>query len=213
MTEPHETAAGARAHENESDTPASFVELIRRVRAGDEQAAQTLVRNYEPAIRRAVRLRLDPRLQRVYDSMDICQAVLASFFVRAASGQYEIDTPEQLLKLLATMARHKVGKARRSQLAARRDARREVAGDAAELQVRSPGGTPSRQIAARELLEMASSRLNEDERRIVELRQLGNDWPAIATALGGSPEALRKKLTRALARVSDELGLDDLDDE
>ncbi len=205
MVEPHDPAAGAES--------ASFPELIRRVRAGEEEAARTLVRNYEPAIRRAVRLRLDPRLQRVYDSMDICQAVLASFFVRAASGQYELDTPEQPLKLLATMARHKVGKARRGQLAARRDARREIAGDAEEHQVKSPGGTPSRQIAARELLEMAYSRLSEDERRIVELRQQGHDWPAIAASLGGSAEALRKKLTRALARISDELGLDDADDE
>jgi RNA polymerase sigma-70 factor (ECF subfamily) len=213
MAEALGTAAGREPHDDVNAASASFAELIGRVRSGDEAAAQTLVRNYEPAIRRAVRLRLDPRLQRIYDSMDICQAVLASFFVRAASGQYELDTPEQLLKLLATMARHKVGHARRDQRAARRDMRREVSGDAEEHQVRSPGGTPSRLLAARELLELTYSRLTEDERRIVELRQQGQDWAAIAAALGGSADALRKKLTRALARVSAELGLDDPEDE
>lgn len=36
---------------------------------------------------------------------------MASFFVRAALGQYELDRPEQLLKLLAAMARHKLADA------------------------------------------------------------------------------------------------------
>ncbi len=35
--------------------PTSFADLIRRVRGGDADAAAELVRNYEPAIRRAVR--------------------------------------------------------------------------------------------------------------------------------------------------------------
>ena len=54
--------------------PASFEELIRRVRAGDQDAATELVRRYEPAIRRAVRFRLaDTRLQRVLDSREAKQ--------------------------------------------------------------------------------------------------------------------------------------------
>ena len=70
----------------------SFTDLIQRVRAGDEKAATELVRRYEPAIRVAVRVRLtDPGLRRFLDSMDICQSVLANFFVRAAAGQFDLD--------------------------------------------------------------------------------------------------------------------------
>ena len=84
----------------------SFQDLIRRIRAGDEKAAAQLVQTYEPAIRRAARVRLlDTRLQRLFDSMDISQSVFASFFVRAALGQYELEKPEQLMKLLVTMSR------------------------------------------------------------------------------------------------------------
>src|ERR1700676_5073048 len=93
----------------------AFADLIARVRRGDADAAAELVRHYEPAIRRSLRLRLDARLRRISDTMDLSQAVLCSFFVRVASGQYELDTPEQLLKLLATMARHKLSKARRNE--------------------------------------------------------------------------------------------------
>ena len=72
----------------------SFAEFIRRIRAGDEQAAMDLVVRYEPAIRRAVRVRLrDPRLRRLVESVDICQSVFASFFVRTSLGQYDLDSP------------------------------------------------------------------------------------------------------------------------
>src|SRR5437660_12212613 len=100
----------------------SFRDLIGRVRQGDEQAAADLVRRYEPAIRRAVRFRLtDARLRRTCDSMDVCQSVLLSFFVRAASGQYDLDTPEQLLRLLTTMARNQLLNQARPGPAPRRD--------------------------------------------------------------------------------------------
>src|SRR5271165_4547447 len=87
----------------------AFRKLIERVRAGEQEAASDLVRQYEPEIRRAVRLRLtDPRLHRFVDSMDICQSVLANFFVRVHAGQFELDRPEQLLRLLVTMARNRL---------------------------------------------------------------------------------------------------------
>src|ERR1700730_8956787 len=93
----------------------SFDAFIHRVRGGDEQAAAELVRLYEPEIRREVRLRLrDSRLRRDFDSVDICQSVLASFFVRAALGQYELEEPNQLIRLLVTMTRNKlIGKVRK----------------------------------------------------------------------------------------------------
>ena len=189
----------------------SFTDLIVRVRRGDADAAAQLVQQYEPAIRRSLRLRLDARLRRISDTMDLTQAVLCSFFVRAASGQYELDTPEQLLKLLATMARHKLTKARRDQFRARRDIRR--VGNAEVHDLAGEATSPSQQVAAKEMLAEVHRRLSDDERKLVELRHQGGDWAGIAAELGGSPEALRKKLTRAVARVAGELGLDDAEDE
>jgi hypothetical protein len=42
-------------------------------------------------------------------------------------------------------------------------------------------------------------------RRLVELRQQGDDWAAIAGAVGGTAEGLRKQHARAVARVAAEL--------
>jgi RNA polymerase sigma-70 factor (ECF subfamily) len=188
-----------------------FQELIRRVRAGDANAASELVRSYEPAIRRAARIRLvDARLGRVLDSMDICQSVLASFFVRAALGQYELDKPEQLLKLLATMARNKLADHARQEQAGRRDNRRIEAGTAEDRQIAAAGSTPSQRVAAKEILQEVQSRLTDDERTLADQRALGREWADIAAEVGGTPEALRKRLSRAIDRVAQELGLDEL---
>ncbi|MFO0891381.1 MAG: sigma-70 family RNA polymerase sigma factor [Isosphaeraceae bacterium] len=203
--------------------PGGFEELIRRVREGDEQAAADLVRRYEPAIRRAARVRLlDTRLNRLLDSMDICQSVMASFFVRTALGQYEIDTPDQLLKLLATMTRNKLANAVKGHGALRRDFRRAEAPDQREAPDASSGGagigaiagpdpTPSREVAARELLQEARRRLAPEELSLLELRQDGRGWAEIAAANGTSPEAIRKRLARSIDRVAHELGLDEPD--
>jgi RNA polymerase sigma-70 factor (ECF subfamily) len=191
----------------------TFQDLIRRVRAGDQEAAAEVVRLYEPAIRRAARVwSVDPRLRRLFDSMDICQSVFASFFVRTALGQYDLDTPDQLLRLLLNMSRKKLADRAREQGAARRDYRRLEAGNEQDRELAAACSSPSQQVAAAELLQEFRKRLSDDERQLAEQRSLGQDWKQIAEARGGSPEALRKKLTRAVDRVAQELGLEGFTD-
>jgi len=191
----------------------AFQELIRRIRSGDDAAAAELVRLYEPAIRRAARIRLaDSNLRRLFDSMDISQSVFASFFVRAALGQYELDKPERLLALLVAMSRKKLADHARRQAAARRDYRR-TRNNIDEALHAAPGSSPDQHVAARELLDEFRRRLSPDERRLAEQRALGHGWDQIAADEGGSAEALRKQLARAIDRVSQELGLHDFADE
>jgi RNA polymerase sigma-70 factor (ECF subfamily) len=190
--------------------PPTYDELIRRIRAWDPEAAADLIRRYEPAIRRAVRVRLaDARLGNLLDSMDICQSVLRSFFVRAAAGQYDLATPEQLLKLLASMARNKLTTQARREHAQRRDRRRVVREAPDEARLVAPGGSPSDEVDARDLLQEVRRRLSPEEQQILELKHQGHDWAEIAARLGGGAEALRKRLSRAIDRVAEELGLDD----
>ena len=188
----------------------SFRDLDQRVRAGDTRAAADLVRRYEPTIRLVVRRRLtNPALRRVLDSTDICQSVLASFFVRAALGQYELDTPGQLMKLLAVMARNKLHNHARRQRATRRDYRRLREGDPGEREFVDPHSGPGEVAADRELLHEFRRRLSAEELQLAEQRTLGRSWPEIAAEAGGSPDGLRMRLNRAIERVSHELGLAD----
>jgi RNA polymerase sigma-70 factor (ECF subfamily) len=187
----------------------TFRDLIARIRAGDEKAAAELVRHYEPTIRRVARVRLvDARLRRSFDSMDICQSVFASFFVRAALGQYELEQPQQLLKLLVNMSRKKLIDRVREETAERRDHRRLAAGGLVGTDVAARAASPSEEVAGAELLDEFRRRLTDEERQLAELRAAGKDWPQIAAECGGTAEALRKKLARAIDRVGQELGLD-----
>jgi RNA polymerase sigma factor (sigma-70 family) len=181
----------------------NFATFIARIRAGDDQAARELVARYEPVIRREVRMRLrDPRLLSRFDWTDISQAVMASFFVRAASGQYDLEQPDQLLRLLVVMTRHKLSKEERRHRAERRDYRRLEHRDPAFLNGQSQESpSPSRVLAGRELLEALRIRLSADDRRLADLRAQGCEWAEISARLGGTPQARRKQLARAIDRA------------
>ena len=191
-----------------------FHDLIARVRAGDRDAATELVRLYEPAIRRAARIRIvDPRLSPLLDSSDVAQSVFTSFFVRAALGQYDLDKPQQVLSLLVSMSRKKVADFARQQAAARRDYRRIRAGNLAKRQLHSADPDPCQQASMQELIQEFRNRLTPKESELANLRSLGKNWSEIAAEMGDSSEALRKKLHRAVNRISQDLGLDDFGDE
>jgi RNA polymerase sigma-70 factor (ECF subfamily) len=150
--------------------------------------------------------------RRFVDSADICQSVLANFFIRVRIGEFDLQQPDQLLHLLLTMARNKVLDKARRQQARKRDQRRiegnpDVALD--RLQGREP--EPTHVIECQDLLEQVRRLLDDEERYLADQRGQGKEWPEIAAALGARPDALRKKLTRALDRVTARLGLEVLD--
>ncbi|MFO0844297.1 MAG: sigma-70 family RNA polymerase sigma factor [Gemmataceae bacterium] len=187
--------------------PTPFAELVRRVRAGEEDAAEELVRSYETAVRVLVRSRLtDPALKRQFDSVDVCQSVLASFFVRVAAGQFDLESPQQLVGLLVRMARNKLSSRARFHRQERRDAHRAVGPEGAgEVAQGEPG--PERVAAGRELLRMLRERLGPEERAIAELRGQGLGWGEVAAELGGTANGRRMQLKRALDRLGPALGL------
>lgn len=189
--------------------PSPFPELLKRLRAGDAGAVREFVAAYEPFIRRSLRRRMarGPRYP-IADSDDLCQSVLGSFLIRVAAGEYRLTEAADLERLLMTMVRNKVAAV----------ARREGTGPIVRASPRpdsecsdDPSGDsiddPARIVAARDALAEARRRLTRDDLVLLDRRQAGQSWEEIAEALGGSPTALRKQLSRALRVISDQLGL------
>lgn len=190
-----------------SESP-HFQDFLRRIRAGDEDAARELVRRFEPLVRREVRMRMhDRRLNRVFDSLDVTQSVFAQFFNQVAED-FEFDSPEQLMRLLFTMARNRTISRVRSELCMVRDFRRLTSEDGAmdEVQVTQP--SPSECVSQEEELELLLNSLTNEERRIVELRKQGFGWEEIAASMGGTGQARRMQLSRVHDRMKERLGLD-----
>jgi RNA polymerase sigma factor (sigma-70 family) len=177
------------------------------VRAGDAQAADELVLAYEPALRRQVRMQLtDPRLRRYLDTFDVCQSVLCNFFFRIAAGEFDLHAPQQLTGLLATMAHRRILNHVRRENAARRVV--SLDGEAL-LDVADGSPTPCEAVANAEILRRALAELTPDERALIEERGEGLAWETIAELHGETPDALRKKLSRAVKRVTRLFGPED----
>jgi RNA polymerase sigma-70 factor (ECF subfamily) len=179
-----------------------FQALLAEVRSGNQDAAAELMRRYAVQIQRIARIRLGRNgLQRVVDSTDICQSVMANFFHRVVAGQFELETPEQLLRLLATMARNQVIKKASHHHARRRDLRRLVGPDEAEETAVDPQGTPSLVVGNREVMEKLRSSLTHEEQQLLDARIAGRSWNEIAEETKSPVDRIRKRLTRALERA------------
>jgi len=189
------------------DHTLDFADFLWRIRAGDEAAARELVRRFEPVIRREVRLRMgDGRLNRSFDSQDVSQSVLASFFARATSGEYQLDCPEQLGRLLMTMARNRLISRTRRERRMVRDVRRVVAEPGVLDRLSDTLPSPSEIVSGKEQLDRLKSALTANEQQILELRALGMTWEEIAAKIGGTGQARRVQFSRGLDRMEQELG-------
>ncbi len=156
----------------------------------------------EPYLRQVIRLRLnDPRLRRVFDSLDICQSVLGEFFVRMADGRFQFEDPERLRALLVTMALNKLVEP------ARRE-RHHAGGLPNNLDLAAQVLAPDEQALRRDLAQAVRDRLSERESWLIEKRLQGHTWIEIAALDGGQPAALRMMYARALARVRQQFGQD-----
>ena len=121
---------------------------------------------------------------------------MASFFLRAATGQYELEQPTQLVKLLVGITRNKLAAQARKQRASRRDHRRVQALDLATCDVATTEASPSQVIAGRELLEAFRQRLRPEEQQLADLRAQAD-------------EKQDRYALETMERVAKELGLDE----
>jgi RNA polymerase sigma-70 factor (ECF subfamily) len=172
-----------------------------------------LIERYGPAIWRQARFSLrDNLLRRMFDEADVCQSVLGEFFFGLKSGQFELNTPEQLLGLLREMVRKQILRQARYWSAGCRDYRRSISRDNPKdlFEPVSPEPSPSRVVANAELLAEVERRLTDEERRILAMRRQGMSWAEVASQFDDAgAEAIRKRFERVLARIGRELKLGD----
>lgn len=188
----------------------TFPRMMRLVKKGDQEAAARLVKQFEPKIHTAIRrLLMAKHLRRELDAHDISQVVLATFFVRNLAMRFKLKNPDQLARLLVRMAKNKVRDEVRKLRADCRDHRRLEPGhvDYVLNALMQRNANPSKIVAIRELVSEVWLRLDKEERDLAEKRSQGVCWLVIASEHGESPEALRKKLARAVERVRYQLDI------
>ena len=190
--------------------PNQFQHLLRLVRSGNPNAISKFLAEYEPFVRRAMRFRLArASLQSAADSVDVCQSVFGSLFIRLVAGEYELATEEDLNKLLYSIANNKFLALQRRELAKRRDRRLTVSLDTRVEIADKRQVTPERSLSLVELMTKFESNLEPDEWQLYQLRKQGQSWHSIATQVDEDPIVLRKRLSRAVRRVALALRIED----
>lgn len=204
-----------------------FRNLIERFRDGDVDAAEELVRRYEPLVRREVRRKLGERLRQLFDSIDIVQSMWGDFFEgmnprEGTSGQearrpFDLESPGRLVALLRVIAGRKIyAKAR--ELAKEWEVVRPAGSHADQLIDQEASLTSW--IMDQELIQEILRRMSPPVRRVFELRAEGREWKEILESRDGimkdlGPSAgdfpktevnLRQWYRRALKRIADGLG-------
>ena len=177
----------------------SSVELLRRVRAGDQYALDTLLRRYVPALQRWARGRLPGWARDMAETEDLVQDTILKSIRRLDSFTYRHDGALQAYLRQAVLNRIR-DECRR---ASRRPA-------ATELDEKTPheGPSPLEQLLgarAVEQYEQALNQLTSDEREAIIGRiEMGFSYGELAVMLGKpTADAARMAVSRALVRLAE----------
>jgi RNA polymerase sigma factor (sigma-70 family) len=179
--------------------------LAERLRAGDPEAPEALFRRYARQLARLADQHLNRKFAGRVDAEDVVQSVFRTFFRRSARGEFRIDDSAQVWRLLVTLTVRKAQVQARRHGAHRRDAGREVVGEAPLTDVL--GREPGPEDAAVLMDEIASllRGLPNLHCHVLERRLEGQSVADIAAALDVSRQTVYrvlKLLQQRLERAS-----------
>lgn len=96
-------------------------DYLRNLKAGDEEAARVVWERYVGKLRRLASKRLRGSAQRAADDEDVVLSAFNSFCTRAAGGQFpQLETADDLWKLLATITSRKAAALKKRERADKR---------------------------------------------------------------------------------------------
>src|SRR5207244_12407301 len=104
----------------------SFADFMKRLRAGDDDAARQLFERFARQLVAMARRRVDGRLKPKLDPEDVVQSAYKSFFYRYADGNIDVGNWNGLWGLLTIITVRKCSERVAHYRAERRDAAREV---------------------------------------------------------------------------------------
>lgn len=188
-------------------TQATDQSLLRRFRAGNEDAATALYLRYAERLSRLANREVSPDLARRVDSDDIVQSVFRTFFRRAANGQYDVVDREDLWKLLLVMALNKIRSSGSFHRAAKRSASKTISmdGDVSAQEL------PKNQQEAFQILKLTVEEivgsLPSEHRDIVWLRIEGLEFDEIVKRTGRAKRTVERILQSFRQTLFTSLGM------
>jgi RNA polymerase sigma-70 factor (ECF subfamily) len=184
------------------------------LRAGDQEAAELVVRKYGRRLIGLAAARLPAPVRAKEDEDDAVQSAFKSFFNRQKNGEFEPGDWDELSTLLTYLTVCKVERRIRKYLAGKRDVRRESAPSAGaegdsrpRWEAAGPDPTADEKAAAEETIREVLRKLPAGDRDVLTLRLQGYQVAEIARQVGKDERTVYRVLATAREHVASLLGL------
>jgi RNA polymerase sigma-70 factor, ECF subfamily len=195
----------------DGEPPLSDHSLLRRLRAGSQDAATQLYVRYADRLRALTRAQCSPDLARRVDVDDIVQSVFGSFFRRASHGLYDVPDGEELWGLFLVIALNKIRASGNFHRAARRDVRLTSGGSCLD---EATASDPERDDTATAFLQLVIDdvleKLPAQQKRMILLRIEGYEVTEIAALTGRSKRTTERVLQDFRKKLADLLHGEDV---
>lgn len=182
-----------------------FHALIKSLRGGSREAAETLFRSYGHHVLRIVRSRISRKLRQRFESEDFTQSVWKSFLA-IPSEDCDFDDAAALVGYLANMARNKIVDAMRDgRMPSQPDQHRErsLDGSAAYMlqHLFDPDPEPCEFAIAEEEWDRLIDIAGPHQRQILVALRRGTTHAEIAEKLGLNPKTVQRLVQRLIQRL------------
>lgn len=178
--------------------------LIAGVREGEPTAMRQFYERYGPSLERVATRAIAPDMLRRFGPESVVNSVCRTFIRRARGEELEVADADVLWRLLCAIALNKVRERVRFHRREKRGLAREVRGDGTSAAARSPDRSPGPDETAmfHDQLQHVVASLDEDERRVLDLRLSGLSEEQVAAEMKCSERTVRRVLRRLEARLT-----------
>ena len=181
----------------------NLTRLIDGLKRGDEQVLQEFYRRYSTALHGIVQRRLNPVFLKRFDSDDVVQSTLRTFFRRVGTGHIEMGEEDRVWDLLCAIALTKLREMVRFHRRFRRAVERECALQTSDRSMSGglcesdlPEYAPDTDVEFTEAFEAVFATLCDAERELIALRLQNRMTPEIAFELGVSERTVQRNLRK-----------------
>jgi RNA polymerase sigma factor (sigma-70 family) len=181
---------------------------IAALRGGDSLVIGEFCNRYGKPLRQLAERRLATDLNARLDAEDVVQSACRTFLRRVQLGQFLLEDPEGLWRLLCTIALTKIREQARFHGRLRRQPRREVPltelhedSTAGAFEPLDPDPTPEEAAAFADEFQQLMASLDPEEQRLVDLKLQEYTNLEAAAAMGCSERTVRRLLHRIKVRL------------
>jgi len=191
------------------EVPITDHSLLRRFRAGEEDAATRLYLRYASRLQALASNQTSKQLASRFDPEDVVQSVFRTFFRRVSEGLYDVPPGEELWGLFLVLSLNKVRGLGKHHRAMKRDSEKTFGSDALLKLEKHDEHDETALSVLKMVVNDLMLELPEKSRPVIELRINGHTIDEIAANTGRSKRTVERLLGEFRKKLSELIDKED----